>query len=199
MPRKPSIETRNRILEVVIVLLRGQDFPQITTRQIASEAEISEATLFRYFPCKDDIMTAVVEQLAQDFFSRYASILEVISNPLERLRALSRLQAAFAFENRDAVRAMEREITFERTLSRALLYQHRRHLSIVEELISECVEEGSFKLNLDTRSSALAFNACCSTTLKEEWLYETVHETSSDFQKRSDVFFEILLAGLLAG
>src|SRR3954469_4423303 len=54
-------ERRRAIVDVVVPLLleHGGD---VTTRQIAEAAGIAEGTIFRVFPDKDALWTAVVEQ-----------------------------------------------------------------------------------------------------------------------------------------
>ena len=51
-----SDRTRRKLFAVAMDLFAKQGYAQTTTRQIAAEAEVSTATLFRYFPKKSDFL-----------------------------------------------------------------------------------------------------------------------------------------------
>lgn len=198
MSRTRSDATRRRILNATLSLAEGRDFAQVTTREIAKEAGVAEATLFRYFPRKDAIMEGLIEELAEDFFARFAGVLEVISSPVERLRALSRIQSGFGFEHRAAVRVFEREVTFDRPMSQALKDQKRRYMDAVEGIMAAGLEVGQLREGIDVRAAALAFHASCRAVLEEEWLYEEELADAAAFTARADEYLDLLLTGLLA-
>lgn len=195
--RRRSDETRGKILKVTLDLLQGRDFMQVTTREIAEAAGVAETTLFRYFPRKDDILSTIIDELAADFFARFEGVLEVISNPVERLRALARISSGFGYERRAVVRVLEREMTFDRDTSRALRAQQRRYLDAVEAIVSAGVEAGLLRPEVDPRVAAMAFHSSCSAVLEEEWLFDFEHPDAEAFQARADAYLDQLLGGLL--
>jgi len=56
-------ETREQILQTAMDLFAERGFSAVTTREIAEHADISEVTLFRYFPSKRNIFTSIIEEL----------------------------------------------------------------------------------------------------------------------------------------
>ncbi len=60
--RVASDDRRIQILEVAARLFAAQGFEGTTTRQIATNAKVNEAIIFRHFPCKDDLYWAVLEE-----------------------------------------------------------------------------------------------------------------------------------------
>jgi AcrR family transcriptional regulator len=73
--------TRERILEIALVMFNSQGEPNVTTNHIADELEISPGNLYYHFRNKDDI----VEQLFAVYETRMDQALSV---PQERLPTL---------------------------------------------------------------------------------------------------------------
>lgn len=84
MREKHAVETRQRIVNIALALFVDQGFDATTIDQIASEADVSPRTYFRYFPTKEAL-------LFHDFEQRLAGIREHIvvrpagETPLETL------------------------------------------------------------------------------------------------------------------
>ena len=58
---RKKLETRNRILDVAVRLFQDQGFDETPIEQVAAEANVSRATVFNYFPSKQDLLRAIAE------------------------------------------------------------------------------------------------------------------------------------------
>jgi AcrR family transcriptional regulator len=63
--RVSSEHRREQILDVAMQLFARQGFRGTTTRQIAQEAQVNEAIIFRHFPTKDDLYSAIIQRKIQ--------------------------------------------------------------------------------------------------------------------------------------
>lgn len=64
MPARLSAEDRRQqIMQVATGLFARQGFEGTTTRQIAEEAGVNEALLFRHFPSKENLYCTLIEEL----------------------------------------------------------------------------------------------------------------------------------------
>src|SRR5579863_46723 len=63
--RIASPERRLQILQVARRLFSRQGFRGTTTRQIAEQARVNEAIIFRHFPRKDDLYWAVLDEISR--------------------------------------------------------------------------------------------------------------------------------------
>jgi AcrR family transcriptional regulator len=105
--------------------------------------------IYYYFPTKDDLFLAVVEQI-------YVGLLEDIEKRLARTRpAMERLQLLFQRmgtlegDERDVVRLVIREVlTSPARLDKLLRRFQRGHLPLLFNLVDDAVAEGLFRDDL---------------------------------------------------
>jgi AcrR family transcriptional regulator len=61
-PRRPAAERRRQILAVARVLFAERGFHATTTRDLAAAADINDALIYRYFPDKQAILAALMDE-----------------------------------------------------------------------------------------------------------------------------------------
>lgn len=64
--RLSAEDRREQIIQVASELFAGQGFKGTTTRQIAQEAGITEALVFKYFETKDSLYRAIIDAKMKD-------------------------------------------------------------------------------------------------------------------------------------
>lgn len=80
--KRKSEETEARILEVALKLFSEQGYSGTATSQIATEADVSEGTIFKYFPKKIDLL----KQVLYRFLDKYSA--QIVLKPLEEIYEL---------------------------------------------------------------------------------------------------------------
>ncbi|MBI2486648.1 MAG: TetR/AcrR family transcriptional regulator [Deltaproteobacteria bacterium] len=63
---KVKISTRDKLLETAIKLFSEKGFNGTTTKEIAEEAGVNEALIFRYFSTKRDLYGAIIEKKIEE-------------------------------------------------------------------------------------------------------------------------------------
>lgn len=66
---KKSTLTKKRIIEAALEIVGEKGHSASTTREIAEEAGVSEATLFKYFGSKDELLKEIVLQTMDNFYN----------------------------------------------------------------------------------------------------------------------------------
>jgi TetR/AcrR family transcriptional regulator len=118
-------------------------------RAIAQESRTSIGMIYYYFPTKDDLFLAVVEEI-------YVGLLEDIEQRLartrpvmERVQLLFQRMGALEPDERDVVRLMVREVlTSPARLDKLLRRFQRGHLPLLFNLIDDAVAGGLFRDDL---------------------------------------------------
>jgi len=128
-PIRVSGEDRKRqILSVATGLFSRQGYAGTTTRQIAQEADVNEALIFRHFPTKEELYWAVLE----------AKILEAA--PVRRFEeAVASAEGLEVFESA-ALEILERRAKDD-TLSRLLLFSGLEKHELAERFFATYVAD----------------------------------------------------------
>ncbi|MGD0017370.1 MAG: TetR/AcrR family transcriptional regulator [Verrucomicrobiia bacterium] len=108
--RIPAVQRHKQILAVAAELFARQGFHGTTTRQIAEQAHVNEAILFRHFPQKEDLYWAVIEEKRREKLGR-EWLAEQLAAPADEKTVLTAV----------AVGLLERSAS-DTTLTRLLLF-----------------------------------------------------------------------------
>lgn len=95
---KEKEELKALILKAAHELFIEKGIDETSIRNIAERIEYSPATIYLYFKDKDEIFYELHSQGFELLRSRMM-VLQSVSDPLERLKALGRVYLDFAFEN----------------------------------------------------------------------------------------------------
>jgi AcrR family transcriptional regulator len=94
--------TEQTIVEKATGLFQERGFAQVSVRQIAKAAVVSEKTVFNYFPYKELIVLAGVQPALVDFMREIQTQIDAITDPTEVLRNFSMKLADFCAANPEA-------------------------------------------------------------------------------------------------
>ncbi len=81
-------ETRLRILDAAITLMSERGYDSVKVEEIASRADVANATFFLHFPTKASLVTAFNEQVAEKIGERLSGFDLGAVEKLELLRAI---------------------------------------------------------------------------------------------------------------
>lgn len=89
-------DVTRRIREAAETLFMTRDFGDVTTREIAQQAGIGEATLFRYVASKDELLTMIYGDQMQTLVDRLEAADDALAKlPLTVDRVLQRIYAFY--------------------------------------------------------------------------------------------------------
>jgi AcrR family transcriptional regulator len=108
--RIPAAQRHQQILVVATDLFARQGFHGTTTRQIAEQARVNEAILFRHFPQKEDLYWAVIEEKCREKSGR-KWLAEQLAMPADEKTVLTAV-AVGLFERNAADTTLTRLLLF---------------------------------------------------------------------------------------
>lgn len=155
--RKPSAVTRERILAAARELFSARGFKGTTTAAIARHARVNEALIFRHFPAKTDLYTAILQAKLAD--EQITGILRAAGcekiAPSEALRLVA--ERFLGCADREFLRLYYHSALEGHELAAGFYDQFvRRLVAQVEELIRRGIRSGEFR-ETDPRTAAQAF------------------------------------------
>ena len=188
--RQLSPSTRDAIVKGTTRLLSMREFAQVTTRSIAESAAISEATLFRYFKRKEDILESILQNMAAGFFEEIETVVALVDGPAEKLLALCRSHARFGARNREIFAILQRECSFLGRKDPVCSEGLQRFLAKLTELLQAGVRAGVFRRDLDLEIATLAFHGVIHTVMMEERMLRKKPYEDEAFVARAERFYQ---------
>lgn len=155
----PAAQRRDMTVETVIDLAATNNPAEITTGQIAEHMGLSQGALFRHFPTKDAVWTAVIVWTAGQLNQRLDKALAKETSPLAALEAMFMAHVRFVATRPGVPRILFGELqrtgdTAAKRGARALMDGYRTR---VVGLIDHCKTDGTLPTDLDTEASATLF------------------------------------------
>lgn len=95
----PAEERRAITVETVVELAAEQNPNDITTAAIAERMGLTQGALFRHFPNKDAILSAVMAWVAERLMSRVDKAVQSVESPIAALEAMFLAHAGFVAEH----------------------------------------------------------------------------------------------------
>lgn len=132
--RMSGTDRRNQLLEAALDVFSRKGFEGTTTKEVAAAAGVTEAIIFRHFPTKQALYTAVLDYRAQspefqESFERLKTCMER-NDDEELLRTLAHA----------IVRSYREDLGYERVLLFAALEGHELGLAHNRQLVTPIYE-----------------------------------------------------------
>ena len=156
--RKTAEQRKTEIVAATLKLAFEVGPEGITTERIARKVGISQPAVFRHFPKKEDIWTAVIGWIGERLARRWGKVLEGSADPVEQLFAVVRTQLEL-IQRTPAIPAIlfSRELHVRnRTLRGAVKTLMERFHHLLREILDSGVRAGMIRADLDTVDAAFA-------------------------------------------
>lgn len=174
----PADERRELTVRAVVDLCGREDPARITTASIAKSMKVTQGALFRHFPSKEAIWTAVVEWVAARVMQRLDSAAQQAGTPLERLEAMFMAHVDFIIEHPGVPRMMMGQLqharpTPARRMVHALMSRYRQRL---EALLEQGQLQGELRADLDIAAATTQFIGTIQGLVVQSLIAGDVHE-----------------------
>ena len=155
----PAEERRAITVETVVELAAEQNPNDITTAAIAKRMGLTQGALFRHFPSKSAIMSAVMEWVAERLLSRVDKAVQSIESPVAALEAMFMAHVAFVAEHPGVPRMLFGELQHagETAPKRMVQTLISRYGERVRKLIDAGKAAGEMHPALDTEAAVNLF------------------------------------------
>jgi AcrR family transcriptional regulator len=109
-PKTPRArQKRRRVMEAAASLIAEKGYHETSMRDIAAALGMSAASLYHYFPGKEDLVVALQRECFDDLFSRARQKLDGVTDPTERIYAFIQNHMVFFVENIALIRVLLHE------------------------------------------------------------------------------------------
>ena len=113
---------KKKTLEAAIKLFAKQGYNGTSTLQIAKVAGVSQATVFKYFKTKEDLLYTIIVPVIPKLFSNFLGGIPKVNSVQELISYIVRNRIEFLEENRNTVRIVFSELLTNEELKKQLLF-----------------------------------------------------------------------------
>ena len=198
-PREQAGGTRERILNAALEVFAEKGLHGATVVEIAKRAGMTGGALYRYYPSKEEIFKAVIEQHSVAF-----TALEMLRDLMPELKPVTALkfiaQGMFLYfaSNVDFIRVAVSESLRDPELSRPFF---NKMLEPSSEFVKSCIdlwkEQGLLRDDVDTSMATSAFMGMMGFMLVERAFMGSDEIDLSDTGEAADRCAQIFLQGIL--
>ncbi|WP_044482026.1 TetR/AcrR family transcriptional regulator [Paenibacillus antibioticophila] len=105
-----TLNTRKKILQAAISLIKKKGFQGVTTREIARQANVNEVTVFRHFGNKMNILNTIIDEYS--YIPSFEKVVheEIRWNLKEDLQIITKVYFTFFKENDDVIKIAYKEL-----------------------------------------------------------------------------------------
>ena len=155
----PAEERRSVTVETVLALAAEQNPSEITTAAISARMNLTQGALFRHFPSKEALWTAVMEWVAERLMQRIERAVTEAPGPLAALRSVFLAHAGFVVEHPGVPRMMfgelqRAEASAPKRMAQTLI---RRYGERVRALLAAGQAAGEVAADLDLDAATTLF------------------------------------------
>lgn len=113
---------KKKIMQAAVDLISTKSYNGTSTLQIAKHAGLSQATLFKYFKTKEDLLTAILHPIVPGLFGRFFEELLAVNTTEEKVHYLVHNRMAYLKKNRALMKIILQEIFSNKKLRKEQLY-----------------------------------------------------------------------------
>lgn len=145
--RPPDAELQERrrseILDAATALFAERGFAAADVQEIADKTGVGKGTVYRYFPCKDELFLAAVDYGMRRLKTAVDAAVAGVERPLERIAEGVRAYLAFFDENPQIVELLIHERAQFRDRTKPTYFVHRdANMGPWQALFRELIQNG---------------------------------------------------------
>ncbi|NOY53093.1 MAG: TetR/AcrR family transcriptional regulator [Deltaproteobacteria bacterium] len=170
---------RSEILRVALKLFAEKGFHGTSIQMIAEKSEFAVGTLYHFFPHKEDIYKAIIQETAEKFHAALTTALEIPGGVIEKLRACLEVKIKVFLDNLDHVRIFFAEtqgasFSVKTGLDAELKAQYEDYIQRLTGVFRSGIREKTFR-KLDPYLLAVALDSLSTAFLVEHLDHPEAH------------------------
>jgi AcrR family transcriptional regulator len=172
---------RNRILAAATELFANRPYPLVSMDDVADTAHMGKATLYRYFPSKEDLYVAVFDLLLDELGARLDEAIALGGGASAMLKRMIAILAPALGEHFRGLRTIDDAVMHAAERKRRLFRNRRQVItSHIEDAIIAGIESGEFRPVQATICAQMIVGMIWSSSVSTSESPETVAQAVSD-------------------
>jgi AcrR family transcriptional regulator len=187
---KEMKKTKKMIFNAAITAFSQKGYHKSTMDEIAEVAGVAKGTLYYHFKSKEDIFKFVIEEGIKTLEDEIKDKTEYYSSPIEKLRALCRIQLELSFKYMEFFKTILSQMWGDEERQAELRCAFDGYFKLIEGYLREAAGEGQIS-NGNFEMIAFNFFGITASTL----VYSLVHG-NKDINELTDTMIEFIIKGI---
>lgn len=168
-------KTKNAIFEAAVKIFSNSGYNGATMDEIAINAGVAKGTLYYHFKSKEEIFKYTVSEGMNIIKEQIDTVTEFEQSPVEKLRAICRVQLSMVNKNRDFFKVVMSQLWGQELRQFELRDAIRNYIKYIESYLKEAMKGGCIKAGETSFMSYTFFGTLCSAAV-----YELINGDKSD-------------------
>ncbi|MFZ0887286.1 MAG: TetR/AcrR family transcriptional regulator [Candidatus Binataceae bacterium] len=161
-PRKrlSADERRPQILKCAVRVFARSNYRAATVAEVAAEAGISEALIYKFFPSKKSIFLEILRRMSERIVSAWQDEQDREENAVRALRNMGMGYYKRMIRHPDELRVQFQAISevSDKAIADQLREDHRNYMRSITKVLRRGMRQGTIREGLDVTAMAFLFN-----------------------------------------
>ena len=181
---------RADLMDAAARLIAEKGYHETSMRDIAAELGMSAASLYHYFPGKEDLVVALQRECFEKLMCDAEAVLQPLADPVERIHAFIANHMRFFVQRISLIRVLVHEDCCLSKANREIIRSFKRDYVAICESLIDALPRAEGAPMIDRRLATFSLFGMLN------WFY-TWHHKAQDLgaEEMSSGFFQIFLRG----
>lgn len=155
--RLPAEKRRKQILRCAVKVFARSNYQKTRVADIAAEADISEATIYKYFPSKKSIFIEILQYMSETIITRLQEEGSKEQDALAAIRNMSKAFYKLIVNHPEEVKVQFQAISEidDEEIADRLHRDHEDYMRFIGSVIERGVGQGTVRKDLDVQTLVL--------------------------------------------
>lgn len=183
--------TKRLIFEAAINIFSNCGYNGATMDDIALKAGVAKGTLYYHFKSKEDIFNFTISEGMDVIKEEIDLLLFVKQNPIEKLKALCKLEIKLVYKNRDFFKVVLSQLWGQESRQQELREAIHNHIKCIEKFIVPAMDGGYIRKAEPTFIAYSIFGTMCSSAV-----YELINKSETSMDQTIEELMNYVLKGI---
>ena len=158
--RVPAEERKKQILKCAVKVFARSNYRSAKMSDIAAEAGISEAMVYKYFPSKKTIFLKILRHMSDRIITFWREESEKTTDALVVLKSMGLTYYKRMKNHPDELKVQFQAISEidDKEIARQLRQDHSNYMKYINSVLEKGMEQGVIRKDLDAELTAFLFN-----------------------------------------
>jgi TetR/AcrR family transcriptional regulator len=155
--RLPAEKRRKQILKCAVTVFARSNYQKARVADIAAEAGISEATIYKYFPSKKAIFIEILQYMSERVISRLQEEGNKEPDALQSIRNMGKTFFDLIVNHSEEVKVQFQAISEvdDREIADRLHKDHADYMHFISGILERGIRQGTIRRDLDVQTLVL--------------------------------------------